>query len=181
MGETFKLAIRLMLFALVAALLLAVVNAVTADRIKQNDAAKVNAARAAVIGECVFEEADFDISGLDYVKGVYKAMDGETLAGYVYEIESKGYGGTVYFSVGISVSGEITGIEISNHKETKGIGTDAQAGFLAAFIGRGADTDAMTIDAMAGATVSSNAIRNGVNEALANFNLNTAGEEASEQ
>ena len=55
MRDTVKLAVRLMAFALVSALLLAVVNALTKDTIAENERIAINAARAAVLGDYVFE------------------------------------------------------------------------------------------------------------------------------
>ena len=51
MRETVKLGVRLMLFALVAGLLLAVVNAITEEPIARNERLKTDGARIAVIGD----------------------------------------------------------------------------------------------------------------------------------
>lgn len=179
MRETYNLAIRLMVFALAAALLLAVVNALTADKIAENTREKINAARREVIGEYDFADAGADVTGMDYVTGVYLAMDGENCAGYVYELESRGYGGTVYLCAGISPDGIVTGVKVSAHVETKGLGTDAEKKFMGSFVGmEAAAGNAMGVDAMSGATVSSNAVRNAVDEALEHFEENYAGGEA---
>ena len=77
MRETIHLAVRLMLFALVAAILLAVVNAVTAEPIARNDQAKVNAARAQVLGDYTFTELDGDLSEYSEILGVYRATEGD--------------------------------------------------------------------------------------------------------
>ena len=76
MRDTFALAARLMVFALVAALLLALVNSVTADRIEENTRAKVTAARQEVIGDYAFEDAGADLTGASYITGVYRAVYG---------------------------------------------------------------------------------------------------------
>lgn len=179
MRETGKLALRLMVFALAAALLLAVVNAFTAERIEMNTRDKINAARKDVIGDYEFADTGADVSALTYVKGVFAAMDGEECAGYVYEMESRGYGGTIYLCAGVSPEGYVTGVRVSAHAETKGIGTDAGDRFLGKFTDmEAAGGNAAAVDAMSGATVSSNAVKKAVDEALMHFEANYAGGEA---
>jgi electron transport complex protein RnfG len=180
MRETMKLAVRLMIFALVAALLLAVVNELTEDRIAQNTADKINAARKAVIGDYAFEDAGADIAEATYIKGVYTACSGDALVGYVYEMEASGYGGTIYLSAGILTDGTVSGVKVSSHAETKGLGTDAETEFLASFERLNAGVEsAADVDAMTGATVSSNAVIRAVNEAMEHFAANYGGEGAS--
>ena len=177
--ETLNLAVRLMLFALVATLLLAAVNALTEDRIAENTREKVNAARRQVIGECEFEEAQTDLTGFDLIKGVYAATEDGNPAGYVYELESRGYGGTIYLCVGVRTDGTVSGVEVSGHSETKGLGTPAQKGFLAQFVDKKAESvPTMKADAMTGATISSTAIRKAVDQATSHFNQNFGGEDA---
>lgn len=173
MRDTFALAARLMVFALVAALLLALVNSVTADRIEENTRAKVTAARQEVIGDYAFEDAGADLTGASYITGVYRAVYGAECYGYVYELESRGYGGTIYLCVGVDMNGLVTGVKVSNHVETKGLGTDAETRFMAAFTGIEAkEGKALKVDAMSGATVSSDAVRKAVNEAVTHFENN---------
>lgn len=177
MNDILKLAVRLMAFALVAALLLACVNELTKDKIDENTRNKINAARMAVIGEYSFAEEECDLSGCSYIKAVNRAIDSGRLRGYVFDLETKGYGGIIYLSLGLSSKGEITGIKVSSHSETKGLGTDAEKEFLDKFLSVDAGDDAMEIDAMSGATVSSNAIRKAVNEALRFFSENYSGDQ----
>ena len=179
MRETGKLAVRLMVFALAAALLLAVVNAFTADRIAENTREKINAARRDVIGDYEFTDMGAEVTGLEYVTGVYAAMDGDVCAGYVYEMESRGYGGTVYLCAGVSPEGYVTGVKVSAHSETKGLGTDAGDRFIGKFVGLEARGGSVAdVDGMSGATVSSNAVKKAVDEALSHFDENYAGGEA---
>ena len=182
MLETTKLAVRLMGFALVAALLLAVVNAFTAGQIEKNTREKIDAARKEVIGDYAFEDAEADVEEAKYITGVYRAMDGENCAGYVYELESRGYGGTIYLCLGVDDTGCVTGVKVSSHVETKGLGTEAEKQFMAGFAGMDAVSgNAMQVDAISGATISSNAVKNAVDEALTHFEANFAGEEVVSQ
>ena len=133
--EAVGLGVRLMLFALVAGLLLAVVNAVTEGPIAQNERLKADGARIAVIGDYAFEAVGADTSGYDAIQGVYAALDGDgQTVGYVYELASRGYGGDVVLSVGIR-DGAVSGVAIASHSETKGLGTADEAPFFAALPG----------------------------------------------
>lgn len=175
MRETMKMAVRLMIFALAAAFLLAVVNELTEEKIIANTEAKVNAARQAVIGDYAFEDTGVDTSRMECVTGVYVAMDGPRLKGYVYEMQTKGYGGTIYLSAGIGKDGTITGIVISSHSETKGLGTDAEKDFIREFEGLDVVSGGVgSIDAISGATVSSNAVKKAINEAMIHFDAHYA-------
>ena len=165
--EAVGLGVRLMLFALVAGLLLAVVNAVTEGPIAQNERLKADGARIAVIGDYAFEAVGTDTSGYDAIRGVYAALDeGGQTVGYVYELASRGYGGDVVLSVGIR-DGAVSGVAIASHSETKGLGTADEAPFLQRFLGLTEAGEAESVDAMGGATVSSDAVRGAVAQALA--------------
>ena len=167
MRETVKLGVRLMLFALVAGLLLAVVNAVTEEPIALNERLKADGSRIAVIGDYDFEALQTDTTGYDAIQSVYAALDddGQTV-GYVYELSSRGYGGDVVLSVGIR-DGAVSGVSVASHAETKGLGTADEAPFLQSFVGLTQADAAQGVDAMSGATVSSNAVRGAVSQALA--------------
>lgn len=179
MGDTLKLAVRLALCALAAAIMLAAVNALTAERIAENNRNKMNAARSEVIGDYDFADAGADISGAKYITGVYLAMDGDRSAGYVYEMESRGYGGVICLCVGVSAEGEVAGVSVSAHSETKGLGTEAGEEFIGGFAGLpGVSGAAYGVDAMTGATISSDAVKNAVDEALSHYEANFSEGEA---
>ena len=167
MRETVNLGVRLMLFALVAGLLLAVVNAVTEEPIARNERLKADGSRIAVIGDYAFEPVDTDTSGYDAIRSVYAALDDDGgTVGYVYELVSRGYGGDVVLSVGIK-DGAVSGVSIASHAETKGLGSADEAPFLQRFTGLSQPEEAQSVDAMSGATVSSDAVRGAVSQALA--------------
>ena len=91
--------------------------------------------------------------------------DGDTV-GYVYELVSRGYGGDIVLSVGVR-NGAVSGVSVASHAETKGLGTADEAPFLQSFVGLTQADAAQGVDAMSGATVSSNAVRGAVSQALA--------------
>lgn len=135
MRETVKLAIRLMAFALVSALMLAVVNGLTKDTIAKNERDTVNAARAAVLGDYDFEQVETDLTGYPTIVSVYTGTDGDRIVGYVYELQSQGFAGPVSMSLGVDASGTIVGLNVTNHMETKGLGSADEGPFLQSFLG----------------------------------------------
>ncbi|MFA5143338.1 MAG: FMN-binding protein [Candidatus Omnitrophota bacterium] len=100
-------------------------------------------------------------------------------AGYCINVTAKGYGGPIYMVVGVEPAGTIRGIRILSHSETPGIGAAinevSSVGrtpwFLAQFTGKraGAIRLKKDVDAVSGATVSSAAVTNAVNECVAEF------------
>lgn len=166
--------ITLVLITAVMALLLAAVNAITAGPIAQAKAEKTEKALSGVLAEGVELKdpiQDFkDSTGL--VKAVYATTDG-----YVIEVTPGGYGGEIDMVVGISGGLTVTGVELISHSETSGLGAYAAATgekgqrFRNQFVGASGTLavtkDAGAIDALTGATVTSRAVTNGVNAALA--------------
>ena len=88
-----------------------------------------------------------------------------TVVGYVYELSTTGYAGDVLLSLGVSTAGRITGIAVTAHTETKGLGSADEAPFLATVyvaLAGCAGNGRAGADAMTGATVSSNAVKTAV-------------------
>ncbi len=100
--------------------------------------------------------------------------------GYVFTITTKeGYAGDITISTGITKEGKMTGVEILSINETAGLGMMADtAAFKNQFVGRtvakfsytktGAAAD-YEVDALSGATVTTNAMVNAVDAGLAFF------------
>ena len=171
--------VTLFVICLIVSALLAGTNFLTKGPIADNELKKSQEAMAAVCPEAAsFEE----ISSSDYQ--AYKALDesGETI-GCAVTVTSKGYGGDVAVMVGISTEGEtalgkVTGVEILSHSETPGLGANAAnenfrkeynqditaSGFSVVKDGTGGGDG--RIDAITGATITSNAVTNAVNEAV---------------
>jgi len=98
------------------------------------------------------------------------------IPGVALKTQIKSYGGKLELMVGISDEGAITGVKILTHQDTPGLGTlPMKTDYLEQYIGLTdlpADhiDDDESVDAITGATISSNAIYNGVKLALADFN-----------
>lgn len=168
--------LTLFIIALVATLLLAMVNSVTADRI-----AAAKAAAEAEARQTVFPDAKNFVEKNNY----FEATDADgNVVGYVFSTASKGYGGDVPLTVGIDASGAITGIvpgDLSN--ETPGLGQNASNdNFRAQFVGKTGKVAVVKnapgeneIQALTSATITSTAVVNAVNDAVDQFNEITGG------
>ena len=111
---------------------------------------------------------------------VAKAEDG-TDVGYAVLVTSKeGYGGDIQFSIGIDAEGTVQGVEIISMSETAGLGAKCtEDEFKGQYKGiqseqlevvKGEKSADNQISAISGATITSNAITNAVNQVLAFVN-----------
>lgn len=170
---------------LVAGLLLGVVYEVTKGPIEKSQEAAKQAAYKTVLADAdSFAEAEvkaFDgaASGCS-VDEVAEAKKGDEVIGYVVTTTSKeGYGGDIRISVGIAMDGTIQGVEVLSISETAGLGMKAQEeSFRAQYTKKAVSEFKVTksgaaaedeIDALSGATITSNAFTNAVNTGLAYF------------
>lgn len=166
-----RLALTLLIITSVVAAALAGVNAVTAPVIASITAQKTQNAIAAVLpggGEAL--ESFTDETGL--VTAVYASE-----SGYAIEVTPAGFDGQITMMVGVSKDGKVLGIDVISHTETAGLGAVAAAknsageSFRGQFVGQNGDLavtkDGGSIDAITGATITSRAVTEGVNAALA--------------
>lgn len=160
----------LVLFAIsaITALLLGLVNMITAPAIAANEKAKKDAAMAAVLPADTYTQVEY--AGEDTaVAGVYQAGD----AGYVVEVKCGGsFSGTLTIMVGVDAAGTVTGVEVVKTAETSGLGANASKPvFKDQFKGLTGNVavtkDGGSVSAITGATITSRSIANGVNSAMA--------------
>ena len=170
-GGIVQLVVVLGLITFICALLLGVINGVTADKIAQNAVETRDAAMAEIIPDAEFEDMNTALSADEVaaagvtlpagrtaaqIDGVYKATkDGEEV-GYCVQVEPKGFGGNVTMIVGINADGTVAGAKVTSHAETPGLGAKSQA-----------DPNWITQYAITGATITSRAVTDGVNTAAA--------------
>ena len=166
-----RLAGTLLLIAAIVGALLAGVNSVTAPIIAQLNYEKTQAAINAVLPGGGEEIAFTDDTGM--VVKVYKSE-----AGYAVQVQPAGFDGTIDMMVGIDHNGEILGISIISHTETAGLGavaaakTSAGEAFRNQFVGESGSVGTSKrgtgdLNAITGATITSEAVCTGVNAALA--------------
>ena len=108
--------------------------------------------------------SDYDGTKVDGVSEVFVADNG---AGIVCTTTPKGFAGNVDIMVGVNNNGEITGMQVLNHGETPGVGTNALTPeYMSQFIGL---TGGDTVDAYSGATYSSKAVKSAANIAVTQY------------
>lgn len=119
---------------------------------------------------------------------IVEAVDGSGASlGYIVTvISSEGYGGDIKFTMGVQADGTMNGISILSISETAGLGMRANTDeFKSQFVGKNTDKLVYTkngasadneIDALSGATVTTNAMTNGVNAGLCAFRVMEGGE-----
>jgi len=173
----FRDLVPLVAICLVAALLLAIFNMITAGPIEQNALRAAQETRTRLLSAAAtFEELELEEgSAMD---SCYEGFDanGESV-GYVVETTVGGYGGEIVVTVGFDTSNTITGINVGgeNFSETAGLGAKAkEASFTDQFIGETVPLSLQkgtsglndgVIDAISGATITSTAVNGGVNSA----------------
>lgn len=168
---------------LITAISVGVVSAghnVTAPIIEQQQMEKDNAARKAILPDA----ADFEKMEIELPEGVIevyegKGSDGNTI-GYAIKTGTKGYGGEVPVTTGISTDGKINGIALGTLSETPGLGARAaEEAFYGQFAGKEAQEIKVKkngtpaddeIIAISGATITSTAVTKGVDTAIELYN-----------
>ena len=123
-------------------------------------------------------ETPYHTSGALSIQACYSTDN--QLMGYCVEVQSQGFRGVMTMQVGVDLDGQVTGVAVTNHSETPGVGTRAMApGALKAYAGMSGTirtSGINAVDAVSGATATSHAITAGVNRALAIVaNLETEG------
>lgn len=110
------------------------------------------------------------------VEGITECYVADNKAGMAVTATSGSFGGTLTAMVGIDKDGKVTGVTVTNHADTPGLGTKAMDAEYLDKQYTGVDTldaDAIKndadVDQITGATISSNAIYQCVKEALLQF------------
>ena len=168
--------ISLFAISLVVALMLAVVNGITDPLIKQKEIETENETKAKVLS--VADSFDEDASEVKFDGETYEYYAGydkdKAFVGYVFKVSSKGYGGSIDSMIGIDKDGAVTGVEFLSISETAGLGMNAQKEtFRDQFKGKNSEITVVKtapgddeIQALTGATITSNAVTKSVNTAL---------------
>lgn len=194
MKEMIKNAGILLAITVIAGLILGLVYETTKDTIAAREEADKKAAYKEVFTDAKdFVPLDGEIMSTEYRKElddagykavnideVVKAMGAEgSVLGYVYTVTtSEGYGGDITFTVGINNSKVVGGISILSINETAGLGMNAEKVLKPQFAGKQVDSFKYTktaaeaddeIDAISGATITTNAFTNAVNCCLKYF------------
>ncbi len=192
MKSMIKDAAILFAITLISGLLLGVVYEVTKEPIAVQEAKRKNEACKEVFQDASNFEA-LELSAPETkekaaatVNEVSKAVaeDG-TVLGYVLDITThEGYNGDIQFTMGIRMDGTVNGISLLSIAETPGLGMKAEEVLKPQFAEKNVTqfsytkTGAVTpdqIDAISGATITTNALVNGVNTGLEFFKTELGG------
>ncbi len=200
MGKVVKDAMILTVITLISGCLLGLVYEITKDPIARAQEAAQQRAYQAVFAEADSFEAlaDFPEEGIASEDGevtinnVVTALDGTgNILGYVMTTTShSGYGGDITLAVGITNDGTVNGYSITSISETAGLGMKAtEENFYSQFEGKtteafevvkGTATADNQIEAISGATITSSAVTDAVNESLTYFRELAEGGSANE-
>lgn len=185
MRDYIRLAGILFLVCAIAAAALGFTNSATYDRIQEQQVIASAEAKKAVLPDAE-EFENLDEAALteiksnakyNYVTDIYIAKAAGNVIGYAIQVAPKGYGGAVEVFVGITSDGNIQGIKVGNNSETPGLGKKAAtADFQDQYVGttwespidviKNATPKGNEIAAISGATITSRAVTDGVNQAL---------------
>ncbi len=197
MKEMMKNTAIILLITVISGLILGLVYQITKDPIAAQEAKKKQEACQEVFPEAddfvpveaeAADEADWTEAGYaqESIDEVMCAVDGSgNTLGYVITVTTKeGYGGDIRFSIGVRMDGTLNGMSILSISETAGLGMRAEEVLKPQFAGRQAETFTYTkngatsdnqIDAISGATITTNAVTNGVNAGLYYFRTKLGG------
>ncbi len=164
--------ITLCLICLVAGTLLALTNKITAPRIAEIDAQAAQEAMQKVLPDAVeFGENQKDeATGCTWAKAL--DTDGNVIGYAVTSVGKGGYSGDIKLMVGLSVDGKVSKFDFLAMDETPSIGMKLKTNneFLAQLLGLSGSAklknNGGTVDAVTGATKTSQGITDAVNTAL---------------
>ena len=179
-----KMGLVLLLICAIAGLFLGVAYETTKDLIAEKKASVNQEAYQKVLPNAEqLTPLSVDASQQTDILEVY-----ESDQGYAIKVLAKGYAGDdIEMAVGLDHDGMVTGVEVISHSETPGLGSKAaEESFLSQYVGKSADmqltvtkTGAQSeaeIDAISGATKTTNGVTGGVNRAFTYFNEYLRGE-----
>ena len=181
--EITKISVTLFLITAISALLLAIVNEITAPLIAANEEKSVQDALRVVMPEAdsfaAREKGDAEAAAEEEYESdiieLYDAKkDGETV-GICAIVETKGYDTGLRSAVGVDADGTVTGVEIISHQETPGLGANAEdEEFRSQYIGKNGEISVVKsgageneINAISGATMTSDGVTRAVNTVTA--------------
>ena len=202
LASSTKASVVLGLFGLIAALLLGIVNLVTADRIQEQQRVAERRALAEVFPEHLHdndllldtftlapEDPAFsqpELLQLSTSRQAYTGLLNGLFSGTILPVEAHdAYSGDILIMVGVLANGQISAVRVLAHKETPGLGDKIEAtvsDWILGFDGKSllnptqsrwkVIKDGGEFDQLVGATITTRAVVDAVERALAFFQLN---------
>jgi electron transport complex protein RnfG len=187
----------LLVFALVATALLAFTHARTEPTITRSQQAEQLALLKQVLPADLYDNdllasrtsvPPHDLLGTQQPSALWTARRGDAVTAVVLEaIAPDGYSGDIHLVVGIDVNGTITGVRVTSHRETPGLGdyiVRSKSPWIEQFVGKSpldpepkywkVAKDGGRFDARAGATITPRAVVKAVKGALDYFSRHRA-------
>lgn len=154
------IAMPLLVICAAVALVVSFVHTITADAIAEAADRQKREAIVRIFGEAEITERD-PLAG---TAAFFSVGD----LGWCVNLTTGGFGGDIALMVGVNADGAVRGVEIISHSETPGFGAKADdPDYLGQYSGlTGKLTLGRDVDVISGATISSRAILDGVNQAL---------------
>ena len=183
MSKMFRLSFVLLLITAVTGIILGGVQTITAEPIRlTKEREHREALEITLPGATEFKMLKIGTDPKGMIKEINIGTAGSELVGYNFNVLTKGYGGLMELVVGIGKEGQVKGIKILVLNETPGLGGEATAPkFLNQFknkivqkfdvIKTPSNKDTQ-IQAISGATITSDAVVDGVNDAVDFWNKN---------
>jgi electron transport complex protein RnfG len=182
MKKRIKSTVVFLVFVLVSVVLIGLTYTVTAGPLEMQRGELEGGAVRELL-PATHRTSDVDLeedSTLSHLVRCYDA--GDEFIGYVFTAVTSGFAGDIEMMVALNPQGVIEGLQVIEHSETAGIGDGiGEEWFAEMFVGRSGmlfsssnATDPQEIDVITGATISTDAIIRGVNDASAYI----SGEEA---
>lgn len=190
MKENLKLGLILCIITSFAGVFLGLANEFTKEVIAQNSKLSADDLKELLPSANKIEYFTFEKSEDSNVSEVFEAKNDSNTEGYVIKVSPKGFNGAIDMVVSITNEGVIGGIKVLSQSETPGLGAKIEEKeFRDNFSGISIDDEVKIvktaskndteIQGLTGATISSNAVLSGVNDALDFYKLNILGEETS--
>ena len=168
MKDKIKPTLVLTVICIVAALLLTFFYELTKERIAEQKELKFSSSVEALFGKTDSRLLDTNF-GFDEIEAIAVTPDGKTAV----QVCTDGYSKDgINILVGIDENGAVSGIEFVSLGETPGLGSKVRdiSSFREQFYGRSAVSD--ELDAVSGATYSSNGMEHAVNAAIEVYTQN---------
>lgn len=162
-----KPAIPLTVISVVIALLLAVINSVTAGKILENTLIEKEKAIKGIFPECesfASEDASYYENS---VSDAGKVLDKDgNVIGYYADVSPIGFKGEISLIVGTDTDGKVVHVTLLSASETPGVGTKAtDNSYLGNFVQKTSE-NISDVSTITGATISSRAVKQGVLSAV---------------
>ncbi len=148
---------------LVSVTVLMFINSLTKPVVAEHKREEINA---------LLQNIYSNMDDYEYKDEIYKVLEGEEIIGYAFVTKGKGYGGEITIMVGLNKDLQIKDVAIMSHTETPGLGSRVdESSFTSQFEGLTAEDIALAkndgkIDAVSGATISSEAVVSAVREEM---------------